>query len=279
MPVIYLDILIVLNWLSDYLLLLSVACLCRRPIKTARAAAASFVGGCSALLILLPPLSPVLCAAADAAVAAVMVCIGFGCKDGKRFAQSVFLLFLCGTLFSGVCTLLYSLLPGDGWVVHNGKLYADISPLMLVGFTLISYAAIRLYEKLTRKHAAAEREFRLTIDDGNGQYRTKALYDTGLHLREPFSGSPVIVVEQNKLTPFLSAKHRTADGSDIPNGCRMIPYNTVKGKGLLPAFRPKAVKLYALDGTAKDVSGVYVALSDPLGRGEYEALIGSDVVE
>ena len=50
------------------------------------------------------------------------------------------------------------------------------------------------------------------------------------------------------------------------------------GEGVLPSFRPDRVTVY-LNDRAFDISGAWIAASDTLTRGEYDALIGPAAVD
>ena len=58
---------------------------------------------------------------------------------------------------------------------------------------------------------------------------------------------------------------------------RLIPFRSVGGEGLLPAFQPDALTVTDAAGRARDIGGGYVAITDALGRGEFQALIGNDI--
>ena len=136
----------------------------------------------------------------------------------------------------------------------------------------------------------------VTLDYGMGPVSVRALLDTGNHLTEVFSGSPVAVVRREAVESALPssvlaaarcahAGETSPDGAAIPqaaagdSGIRLVPYRSVGGKGLLPAFRPQSASLLSSAGISRDVTGIYTALCSDLGRGGYDALIGSDLAE
>ena len=68
--------------------------------------------------------------------------------------------------------------------------------------------------------------------------------------------------------------------------CRHIPggvnspvraFRSVGGDGLLPAFRPEHLTVVAENGANRDATGAYVAVCEELGRGDYDALVGTDI--
>ena len=60
-----------------------------------------------------------------------------------------------------------------------------------------------------------------------------------------------------------------------PDGLwRVVPFDSLGGGGLLPAFMPDSVVAVTPQGERR-LSDCYVAVCRRLGRGEYEGLIGS----
>ena len=284
MPIIYLDVLIVLNWFIDYLLLSLTAHLLHLPPRRVRLVLGALVGGISSCQILLT-VPPTVSLLLHTLSAALIMRIAFPWHSAKGFLRQM-VVFVCqSALLSGVATALWYLTGSEAVLTRNGVIYFDVSPLMLTVFALISYSVIRLYERLTRKRAPESAEYVLTVDTGEGVCECRALYDTGLHLREPFSGVPVIVICRRTLSPFLpdlpcETQPNSADTAvgTMPR-MRLIPYHTVSGEGLLTAFVPHRVTLRRRGEPSRDITGVYVALSETLDRGDYTALIGSDVID
>lgn len=113
----------------------------------------------------------------------------------------------------------------------------------------------------------------------------RALYDSGNSLTELFSGSPVAVVRRAALESVLPAEVREAlrDPAAFVSGeagagnggaaaavrsrLRLVPFRSVGGDGLLPAFRPEHLTVVAENGANRDATGAYVAVCEELGRG------------
>ncbi len=280
MPVIYLDVLIALNWLIDFVLLSATQKMLHIPVKRFRVILGALIGGCSACIVLLPTLPTAIQLAVNVAVAAEMIAVAFPLCRWMVFLKRTIVFLVISLLFSGVIAFFCRFLQGETLLVHNGEVYADLSPLTLTVFALITYGIMRLCEYWTRRRMPKGGEYRLRIWDGEQEYVGRALCDTGLHLQEPFSGASVIVLERTAAEVCLTSEIKQAiDQQKVCPRLRMIPYRTVGGEGLLPAFRPRRVQLGRLGETEQDISGVYVALCDELGCGEYEALIGTECTE
>ncbi len=285
MPIIYLDILIAVNFVIDYLLLSATSRILRLTPKRWRLLLGGLLGALSACLIFLTTAPILLVLVLHFVSACILIKIAFTFSKVSVFLKQVLVFYVISALFSGVISALWSFTKSESFYAYNGIVYFDISPLMLTAFAVISYATIRLYEYITRKRAPLGYTFLLRIDDGNGVCECRALYDTGMHLTEPFSGKPVVIVEQTVMGPYLSEAHKDVlCCAHLPSDgrctrMRVIPYRSLGTDGLLPAFIPRCLTIEANDRKQWDISGTYVALSNSLGRGDYQALIGSDVME
>ncbi len=276
MTVIYVDILLALNLFVDFLLLSATARLLRRPTTTVRQIVAAVLGALSSLIILAPPLSSSLSLLYKAGTSALMVLCGFPFAGLTVFLKTTAVLWIISALFSGVMTVGFHLLSPVGLFVQSGVFYYNVSPLLLVLLTTVSYGVLRVFDRLTRKRVAFHCAYRLDIVDGDTAVTIRALLDSGHSLQEPFSGTPVILVSKEALRG-LGCCHNMDEESCLYNGhIRCVPFSSVGGDGMLTAFRPARVTLHA-DGRLTDISGVWIAPITALGRGEYDALIGPAV--
>ncbi len=284
MPVIYADVLIAVNWLVDDMLLSATACVLRLNVTKKRLLLAGLLGGVSGLLILLPPFSVTVSLLIKLLCACLLTLVAFPWRGIKIFAKTTTVFFIIAALFAGILSGIWLHTSGEMFLVRNGMVYFSISPLWIALFAAVSYGTVRIYDRLTRKNAPKNCEYTLHIENNGKQCTCRALYDTGLHLNEPFSGKPVIVVERkvienlqdNVLVEALQLQDTIS--SQRSRGVRLIPYHSLGEKGLLPAFLPKTITICAMGQLPKDISGTYVAVTETLGRGEYRALIGNSVV-
>ncbi len=277
--VIYADILLVLNWWIDFLLLLGV----RRALggggKPWRLAVGALVGAVSSFVLFLPPLPVWLSLAVKLVAAAGMVLTAFRWRDGRTFLRQMLLLFVLSAGLAGLCGALYFFAAPTDFAVVNGVVYYAVPPLLLVGLTVACYGLLWLAEVLMRRRAPAAMCYRVEVSFGEKRVSFPCLYDSGNHLVEPFSGRPVLVLERTvaeELLPLPPSAAELPPHSEA--GWRLVPYDTLAGGGLLPAFVPKQVKAVTPQGERR-VPGCYVAVCDRLGRGEYRGLMGSALGE
>ncbi|MDD2417484.1 MAG: sigma-E processing peptidase SpoIIGA [Oscillospiraceae bacterium] len=292
MPVIYIDVLLALNLFIDFLLLSLVRRVLRIPSKRLRIVLGSLVGSASSCLLFLPDIPSPLSFLIKMAFACVIVRIAFAWKGALLYIKQIAVFLISSTIFAGLSFAIWFFAAPTGFYVVNGVVYYNVSPVVLTALTVICYFVITIYDKMTHKRLADSQDYRLIIDNGVGTVGLRALYDTGHHATEVFSGSPVAIVRLGAIEKFLpksllSSITQSLDGTNslkedalttaLKERFRMIPFKTVSGTGLLPAFRPDKIQLSARENHG-DVTGCYVAVCRILGRGEYDAIIGSDMI-
>lgn len=275
--VIYVDILLALNWWIDFLLLLGVRRAMGGGARSWRLAVGALAGAVSCLALFLPPMAVWLTLGVRLLAAALMVVVAFRFRSWRDFWRRVLLLFALSAGLAGLCGALYFFVAPQGFYVFNGVVYYAVPPLLLVVLTVVCYGILWLAEQLLRRRAPKEHLFRVRLTHDGRSITFPCLYDSGNHLTEPFSGHPVMVVERGVAEELLpvppSVEDLPADG-----GWRLIPYDTLGGGGLLPAFSTASAAVL-LRGEAHPLPPCYVAVCDGLGRGEYRGLMGSELGE
>jgi len=285
MPVIYVDVLLALNLYIDFLLLEATARLLRAPHRRRRLALGAVAGAFSSLLALFPELPGALLVFLKITAALVIIRVAFCWQGPRGYIKQIVVFFVISTAFAGVSFALFMFAAPHGFYVLSGTVYYDVSPVLLIILTGLSYILIRLYDRFIRKKEPLGREYTLHIKMGDKTVKLRALYDSGNSLTEPFSGEPAAVAEYEGvkalLTPDWREAVRSAWTADLQTpaapGLRMISYRSVGGDGLLYAFKPNRLTLSGIQ-SEKDVTGAYIAVCKTLGRGEYQALVGTDII-
>ena len=272
--VIYADILLLVNGWIDFLLLLGVRRLLGLDVRAWRMAAGSLVGAASCFVLFLPSLPAWLSLGIKLGTAALMVLVTFSFVGWRSFTRQILLLFGLSAGLAGLSGALYFFVAPTGFYVHNGVAYYAVSPLLLIGLTVLCYGVFRLGEWWLRRRAPKGHRYSVRISYGGRTVSALCLYDSGNHLTEPFSNRPVLVVERRVAERLLTVPRSVADWPPPePAGWRMVTFDSLGGNGLLPAFEPQQVLVHTASG--EQALHCYVAVCDTLGRGEYEGLLGS----
>lgn len=275
MMVIYVDVLLALNWWIDYLLLLAVRRTAGDGAKAWRLAVGALVGALSCLTLLLPPLPLWLTLVIRLLSAAVMVTVAFRRRSWRDWWRRVLYLFAYSVGFAGLCGALYFFVAPQGFYVANGVVYYSVPPLLLVALTVVCYGILWLWEQWSRRRAPKEHLLQVRLTYEGRQVTFPCLYDSGNHLVEPFSGYPVLIVERATAENILSVP-ATIEHLTPGDGWRLIPYDTLGGDGLLPAFIPSSA--VAVTGSGEiPLPPCYVAVCERLSSGEYNGLLGIEL--
>ncbi len=275
MTVIYVDMLLGLNLVIDYVLVCGCARVLQLPAVRGRMIAAAGVGALSSLLILLPPMPTALSLLCKFGTALLMIPIAFRCTSFGRFCKAVVTLFVLSALFAGVCSGLYLLFAPSAVTVKSGIVYMPVPPLLLLALITVSYGVLCIYDRITRQRLAKDTAYRVEIRHRGEQVTLYALYDSGHRLRDSFTGAPVILVERAALGA-LQTQAQPALAGVSASLTRYIPFSSIGGSGMLPSFRPQEVLLHG-GGKTVTVDPVWIAVCERLGKGDYRALIGPDI--
>lgn len=251
---VYIDLLILLNFLVDLLLIMGANRLCGHPPGARRALGAALLGGLYAGACVLPGfgfLAGVMWRLVSLALVSVAA---FGLNQSA---------FRRGCLF----VLLSMALGGIALGFAQGGFF----PLVLAAGVLCLLCIVGF-----RGRAGKAQYVPVAIRHGDQSLSLTALVDTGNTLSDPISGRPVLVVDARAAHRLLGLQpedlSRPLDtlASGKQPGLRLIPYSAVGQRaGLLLAIRPDGVQINGREGD-------YMVAFAPqnLGQGQFQALAG-----
>ena len=256
---VYLDLVVLLNFLVDLLLLLGTNRLAGYPPGLGRAALAAALGGIYGGACLLPGFRFLGNTLWRVVSLGLMGVLAFGTGSGtvRRCTLFVLLSMALGGIAGGLGS-------GSFWSLVPAA--AGVCGLCLVGF---------------RGRADGGKYIPVTLYHNGRRVEMTALHDTGNTLRDPVTGDRVLVAGAEAarylagLTPEeLSAPVETMASGRVP-GLRLIPYRAVgQSQGMLLGLRISKAKV------GKREMGLTVAFAPAglgNGSGEFEALIGGMV--
>lgn len=221
--------------------------------KTKRAIIAEILSGIYSLYILLPEINFFISLIIKLFMAASIIFCIFGFKSIRFFIKTSLCFFFVNFVFSGVMLALWLTFKPPGMEISNGVVYFNISPLVLVFSTIISYFIIEIINRILSTNNTRDSFCTIKIDFGEKTEKLKAKIDTGNLLREPFSNLPVIIIRKSialKIVPknildsmntYSNLKDNTYTLNNTLYTIRMVPFSTVLGEGALPAFKPKKI--------------------------------------
>ncbi len=251
---VYLDLLVLLNFSVDLLLILGTNRLSGHTSGIKRAVAAAVLGGLYAGACVLPGfhfLGDILWRLVSLVLMSV---IAFGTEQSsiRRGVLFVFLSMALGGVAIGLGSGgFWSLLLSAGGVCF----------LCMVGF---------------RGKATLQHYVPVTITCGERTVSLTALVDTGNTLRDPISGCPVLVVDETVAGKLCALSHNQLAhpietmASGKHQGLRLIPYSAVgQSGGLLLGTRADRVQV-----EGREAEYIVAFAPQNFGHGQYRALAG-----
>ena len=287
--VVYIDVLFVLNLFVNYLILLATAKLMRFKSSRWRLLGGAALGGIYALLIFTPVIHIVYTLAAKLLFSLSIVLTSFKNLNLKQTAKAMGCFYGVNFAFAGAMFALWMTVKPKGMVVHNGIVYFDISIITLVITAIAIFFLLSFIGKMSKRHVPDTHKYQLTISMDGQEIRTDALMDTGNSLTDAFSDTPVIVAEYQTLQPlfpahlelFFQGKENSLVyqmDREWSRRIRLIPFSSMGGEGLLPAFRPDKITIQS-GSEAFVAEKVLVAVCRGiLPQSEYGALLNPDLI-
>lgn len=201
---VYLDLIIIINFIYDFLILSSTSVLLKRNASLWRVLVSAFMGEVS-IITLFIPIDKTMLMLLKLGLSVAMVVITFG---HQHFLENIFYFYVITIILGGTSYLL----GGDKEIV-NVILLAIISPIIIY----LYIKSIREYKaKITSMHD-------VIIIDGDNTYKLNGYLDTGNKLIDPITKYPVIMVSED--LPIKSEK------------IFYVPYNVVNSSSVLKCVR------------------------------------------
>lgn len=257
--VIYIDVLIAVNLFVNYFILIATSKILCLKRSTARTIVGECLGGIYSLYILLPDQGFLISSLIKFIMSTTIVLTAFKLNSLKIFLKTLVCFYSINFAFSGIMIALWCLYKPNGMQINNGITYFNISPIILIVSTLVAYIIFEISNRILEKNHPKKSNCCVKINFKQKNVILNGMIDTGNALREPFSGLPVIVTSQSNIANLTDIQ--TADWAENLSGVdlnfRMIPFKTVSGEGVMPAFKANSV---IINNSAPKNS--YVAICD-----------------
>lgn len=271
--VVYADILIIINFLMNYLLLRANAILTDQPFKSVRLVFSSFIGSLFSLIIYIENIPSFVNTLIKILYMTVLLLTAFKIKSIKIFLKHFFTFFSVNMIFGGIMLALNVFLFPETSLYNNGIVYFDIDILTLTVVSVICYLMINLINGFIRNKTPHGCNYTIRIFYKNKFTQGNALYDSGNKLCDCFSGKPVIIVDKKFINNITEEKIESM------KNYRLIPFSTINGNGTIPAFMADKVEI-VISGKTYSANKIYIGITEnKIISGSYSALIGAPFFE
>ena len=275
--VIYIDVLIITNFLISYFLLMASSVLSEYTYTRSRIIASAFVGALCCLYIfadsstcfvnfIFKSLSLVVCSV-----------IAFGIKDKKKLIIQMVCYFILNMLLTGAVYIISF----RSTVVYQNNMfcYFSINPVILVTSSAAIYVLILVFE-LVKEKISPQKIYYMDIYFKNFSLKkVAAFYDSGFRLKDIISNNDVVIIGyekvkdslpyeiKNNLHHFFAASYNKLDSGFIP-----VFFSTLSGEGMIPAIKCE----YVLIENTK-IKNILVAFTEKELGENVTALFGTDI--
>lgn len=278
---VYIDVLIGTNIIINYFIILAVAKCTKIKPRLFRIVLGSVFGALCSLIIFLPEIGFLINLIVKLIISACIILITFGFNSAKAFIKNMGLFYLISFCFAGVMLFIWFVLTPKGMVVKNSIVYFNISPVVMIVTTVVCYLIIRLIDRYTSRQESKIEICKIKIINNDRFCEFYGKIDTGNSLCEPFSQCPVIVANEDAVKNIAEDAFNILLNYSEPtvvlkHKYRLVPFTSVGGSGLLPAFSPKEVYINGIFCKKK----IFVAVcKNNVLNGEIKAMVNPEIIE
>ena len=276
MTVVYVDLLWLLNFVANHLLLLGAGRLAGAGLRRWRIALGAALGALYAVALFLPGMGWLSTLPCKLAVAVVMVLCAYG---GEVRLWRVLGLFFAASAALAGAVLGFEGLGNTTLTLQSGVLYTQMDLRLLLVVFLACYFVFSLLLRRLGAHTGAEL-VHMELTFSQRVVSMPALHDTGLSLSDPVTNRPVVVAYWRDMAWLLPAGADVARPIECArlchdrgiHGVRLVPYRAVGVEsGMLLAFPTQQVRV-----NGRDMGSLLLALSPtPVSDGgAYQGLFG-----
>ncbi len=226
---IYVDVLFIINFIIDYILLSVTSFFIKKTPKIPRMCLGSCVGALYASCAFFMPIGFILSLIFSIAVAVLMVALSFGIKKASALLKNTAVFYLVSAVTAGVgFSLVFAGKSGQNYAINNGIFYADVDAYTMLFIFLVSVITIHGATGYIKKQKIKSRFlYNVTIEKNGRKICDTALFDSGNFLCDPITQKSVIVAEWQSVAPLFDESEVTETIVSHPEdfvyiGCRGI---------------------------------------------------------
>ena len=254
----YIDVLFLMNFLMDSIVLLTVKAVLKSPCSFARVFLGGAVGsGLTCLIICIPLPSAIKIILFHTVVSSIMLIIGIKVRGKSEFFKAYLLLYILTFLFGGILQVFRPYLK-----------YASLYFAAAAG----SYCMIRMVWSFLSRLSDYEKQIcEITVYAEGKKYKIRALTDTGNVLRDEESKEPVCVIDRELAKKIFGEMRPVL-------GFRYIPYRTIGKCGLMPICRIEKMCIHLQQD--RWIERPVIGISEELisEQGEYQMILNPEIL-
>ncbi len=255
---IYIDLIMILNFFIDFILLLSVSLILKRNIKITRIMLGAFIGGISILLLFFN-VNNLSLFILKVFISLVMILTTFGYRNLKYTLINMLYLYLSSIILGGFLYLLNLQFSYKhiGIIFYNNGL--SINFIFLIIFSpVILYIYIKQTKNLRYNYS---NYYNIELYIKNKKYKYTAYMDSGNVLVDNLTNKPVILIDKRKV--LFDTK-----------GFRLIPYSGVTGINMI-----KVIKVNKMIMNSKEYNNILLGIMDRIDLDGVDVILNRKLME
>lgn len=291
---VYLDIILFENLCMNYIILFATGIVMKRKINNLRIIISSFIGSLYAIIIYLKIVSIASNIIMKILLSICMVWLAFNSENYKTLLKDLVMFYLISFVFGGCSFALIYFINPSKVKIHDGVLVGmyPIKVTLIAG--IIAFLIIQIAFKITKNKLSAEDMIcNIEIYFNNKKIKVKTLVDSGNMLKDPISGTPVVIVEREKIESLLSEELikeiSLIEGGDLledsylihTTKLRLIPFSSLgKQNGMLIGIKADKIKVIFKD-KEEYINNIIVGIYNKkiTKENKYNALIGLEIID
>ncbi len=254
----YVDVLFLVNFMMDYLLLLCVRKMLKCSATHVNICLGALTGALlTCIVVILPiPYAFIKGILFHVFVNTCMLKVGLKIKNIRSFIQAIIMLYIGSFLLGGIMEVFRP-------YIKVGSLFLLVA---IAGYYLFLgiWKFISYMQRWNRYHCDVELQLTGRV------YRLKGLIDTGNGLRDPVSGQPVSIIDRKTARKLLQEE-------DVKN-VRYIPYKTIGNReGVLPIIRIDRLCVQGENACTVETPLIGICEEEISTGGEYEMILNPNL--
>ena len=203
---VYIDLVCIINFIYDFLILLTVSFTLKRNRKIYYYILSSLLGVLSIFLLKI-------------LISVIMVIVAFGYKSIKYTISNIIYFYMTSIILAGFLYLIKG---------NSSNFNLNYIVLLIIG-PIILFIYYKSNKKLKNTYSDY---YKIKIVFDNIEYNLVSFYDNGNNLKDPISRKSIIIVGNNRLEKIYNIRSPV-----------YVPVITVKGTHLMKCFKPSYIIL------------------------------------
>lgn len=237
---VYIDLILITNFLFDFILLLTTSIILKRNMKIIRIILGALFGSLTTLSLFIR-FNTIELFFFKVIVSIIMILVSFGFKNYKYFFKNIYYLYMISILLGGIVYFINIQFSyrneGLLFITKGAGINVIIGSILSI---IILYKYIKEVQMLKTNY---NKYYKIRIYFKNGQILTfNSFLDTGNKLIDPYRKWPIILLNED----IIKFDYKTI----------LVPYHTVNGNGLLKCIKPNKIYIEGIGYKSKLLIGI-----------------------